>query len=253
MASFSSFIFKSQKSKSIFFCLFVCFLFVFFAADSIFCALAKYQNEFSRRSGFKAISKAQSIISTLYLSKAHMNWGGYWSWWKRTQKICVRSRKKRCLPGTSNSHNPRLTWTSAQSEETLKVRGDASTYINHERSHQDRLKKKKKWKPPAPMSTSQSCVSISFCASVTLFFSSRFFCYPLSWFMCFASVFCCLSDRFESLLFATVSILSFFFYRLSLCGCSSALTILRVIFHLARRGLPSNGPQHYFFYIYKIV
>lgn len=27
---------------------------------------------------------------------------------------------------------------------------------------------------------------------------------------------------------------SFFFYRLSLCGCSSALTILRVIFHLAR-------------------
>lgn len=148
------------------------FFVLFFAADSIFCALAKYQNEFSRRSGFKAISKAQSIISTLYLSKAHMNWGGYWSWWKRTQKICVRSRKKRCLPGTSNSHNPLLTWTSAQSEETLKVRGDASTYINHERSHQDRLKKK--WKPPAPMSTSQSCVSISFCASVMLFFSLVF-------------------------------------------------------------------------------
>lgn len=183
------------------------FFVLFFAADSIFCALAKYQNEFSRRSGFKAISKAQSIISTLYLSKAHMNWGGYWSWWKRTQKICVRSRKKRCLPGTSNSHNPLLTWTSAQSEETLKVRGDASTYINHERSHQDRLKKKMKTSS-AHEHLSVLCKHFFLCICHAFFFPC-FFCSPLSWFMCFASVFCCLSDRFESLLFATVSILFF--------------------------------------------
>lgn len=47
----------------------------------------------------------------------------------------VWGQKKRCPRGTSNSHNPQLTWTSAQSKASHKVRGDASTYINHERSH----------------------------------------------------------------------------------------------------------------------
>lgn len=93
-----------------------------------------------------------------------------------TENLC-EVKKKRCLRGTSNSHNPQLTWTSAQSEETLKVRGDASTYINHERSHH----KEKKNKTPAPISITQSCVSISFCASVT-FFSLGFFSF-LSYFM----------------------------------------------------------------------
>lgn len=43
--------------------------------------------------------------------------------------------KKTSLRGTSYSHNPELTWTSAQSGAALKVREDASTYINHEWSH----------------------------------------------------------------------------------------------------------------------
>lgn len=47
----------------------------------------------------------------------------------------VWGQKKRCLWGTSNSHNPQLTWTSAQSRASLKVRGGACAYINHERSH----------------------------------------------------------------------------------------------------------------------
>lgn len=51
-----------------------------------------------------------------------------------TENLC-EVKKKRSLGGTSNSHNPQLTRTSAQSEAALKVRGDASTYINHERSH----------------------------------------------------------------------------------------------------------------------
>lgn len=42
---------------------------------------------------------------------------------------------KKSLQGTSNSHNPLLTRTSAQSESALKVRGDVYTYINHEQSH----------------------------------------------------------------------------------------------------------------------
>lgn len=51
-----------------------------------------------------------------------------------TENLC-EVKKIRSLWGTSNSHNPQLTWTSAQSEAALKVRGDASTYINHEGSH----------------------------------------------------------------------------------------------------------------------
>lgn len=51
-----------------------------------------------------------------------------------TENLC-EVKKERSLRGTSNSHNPQLTRTSAQSEAALKVRGDASTYINHERSH----------------------------------------------------------------------------------------------------------------------
>lgn len=52
-----------------------------------------------------------------------------------THQKSAWGQEKRWLRGTSNSHNPQLTWTSAQSEAALKVRGDASTYINHERSH----------------------------------------------------------------------------------------------------------------------
>lgn len=47
----------------------------------------------------------------------------------------VWGQEKKSLRGTYNSHNPQLTWTSAQSEAAFKVRRDASTYINHERSH----------------------------------------------------------------------------------------------------------------------
>lgn len=52
-----------------------------------------------------------------------------------TKKLC-EVKKKRALGDTFNSHNPLLTRISAESEAALKVRGDASTYINHERSHQ---------------------------------------------------------------------------------------------------------------------
>lgn len=52
----------------------------------------------------------------------------------RTENLC-EVKKQRSLQGTSNSHNPQLTRTSAQSKAALKVRGDTSTYINHERSH----------------------------------------------------------------------------------------------------------------------
>lgn len=92
----------------------------------------KIKNEMG---GFKVISKPQSIISTLYLLKTHMNWGGYWSRYQRATENLCEVKKKKSLRGTYNSHNPQLTWTSAQSEAALKVRRDASTYINHERSH----------------------------------------------------------------------------------------------------------------------
>lgn len=51
-----------------------------------------------------------------------------------TKNLCEVKEKKN-LQGTSNSHNPQLTRTSAQSKAALKVGGEGSTYINHERSH----------------------------------------------------------------------------------------------------------------------
>lgn len=78
--------------------------------------------------------KPQSIIRTFYVWKTHMNWGGYRSWYQHTENLC-EVKKKGSLRGAFNSHNPQLTQTSAQSEAAPKVRGDTSTYINHEWSH----------------------------------------------------------------------------------------------------------------------
>lgn len=59
------------------------------------------------------------------------------------------------------------------------------------KSWEESSQEKKKKKTPAPISITQSCVSISFCASVT--FSTCFFPASLiSWFICFACMFCCL-------------------------------------------------------------
>lgn len=115
----------------------------------------KIKNEMG---GFKVISKPQSIISTLYLLKTHMNWGGYWSRFQRATENLCEVKKKKSLQGTYNSHNPQLTWTSAQSEAALKVRRDASTYINHERSHHKK--------------NSNAHKRHSACQCVSIFFSS---------------------------------------------------------------------------------
>lgn len=101
----------------------------------MFCTLAKYQKWIFQawwvQSNIQTSIYHQYLISLknphelrwiLIMIAAH------------TENLC-EVKKKRCLRGTSNSHNPQLTWTSAQSEAALKVRGDASTYINHERSH----------------------------------------------------------------------------------------------------------------------
>lgn len=101
----------------------------------MFCTLAKYQKWIFQarwvQSNIKTSIYHQYLISVknphelrwiLITIPAH------------TENLC-EVKKKRSLRGTSNSHNPRLTRTSAQSEASLKVRGDASTYINHERSH----------------------------------------------------------------------------------------------------------------------
>lgn len=93
----------------------------------------------------------------------------------------VWGQKKRCLWGTSNSHNPQLTWTSAQSKASLKVRGDASTYINHERSHHRKN------------SNAHKRHSVSVCKH----FSQRYIFFPyclvldfcISWFICFVFMF----------------------------------------------------------------
>lgn len=101
----------------------------------MFCTLAKYQKWIFQawwvQSNIKTSIYHEYLISLknphelrwiLIMIAAH------------TENLC-EVKKKRSLRGTSNSHNPQLTWTSAQSEAALKVRGDASTYINHERSH----------------------------------------------------------------------------------------------------------------------
>lgn len=50
----------------------------------------------------------------------------------------------------------------------------------------------KEKKTPAPISITQSCVSISFCASVTFFRPVFLAASLISWFICFACMFCCL-------------------------------------------------------------
>lgn len=106
-----------------------------YVINSMFCTLAKYQKWVFQawwvQSNIKTSIYHQYLISLknphelrwiLIRVPAH------------TENLC-EVKKKRSLGGTSNSHNPQLTRTSAQSEAALKVRGDASTYINHERSH----------------------------------------------------------------------------------------------------------------------
>lgn len=122
---------------------------------SILSTLAKYQTEFSWHGGLKVISKPQSIISSTYLHKNPHELRWILIMTEAQTANTVWGQKKRCLWGTSNSHNPQLTWTSAQSKASVKVRGDASTYMNYERSqHRE--------KTPMPISVTRTlCVSIS--------------------------------------------------------------------------------------------
>lgn len=197
------------------------------AANSIFCALAKYQNEFSRHGGFKAISKPQSIISTLYLWKTHMNWGGYWSWWKHTRKICVRSRKKMPprdlqFPQSPVNLNISTKWRDSQGQ-----RRRLYLHKSWEESSQE-----KKKKTPAPISITQSCVSISFRASVTFFY--LFFFHDSSVLpACFVVA---IPVKMDLRAFVHNHFDLFWgFFSSSLCVCST-LTRITVNFHLARRG-----------------
>lgn len=144
-----------------------------------------------------------------------------------TENLC-EVKKKRCLQGTSNSHNPLLTWTSAQSEAALKVRGDASTYINHERSHHKKNSNAHKRHSISVCKHFYLCVlakaSIRFFSSwfsVSVFHDSSVLsswfvvCYPISW--------------VYRILCTAVSI-----FLLSLCVCTT-LKPFCVNIHLARR------------------
>lgn len=206
------------------------------AANSIFCALAKYQNEFSRHGGFKAISKPQSIISTLYLWKTHMNWGGYWSWWKHTRKICVRSRKKMPprdlqFPQSPVNLNISTKWRDSQGQRRR-------LYLHKSWEESSQEKKKKKTNSSAHKHHSVLCKHFFLCIR-HIFPLGYFPASLISWFICFARMFCCLL-RFRlgwicQPLCTTISICFGGFFSSSLCVCST-LTLLRVNFHLARRG-----------------
>lgn len=153
--------------------------------NSMFCTLAKYKKWIFQarwvQSNIKTSIYHQYLISLknphelrwiLIMIPTH------------TENLC-EVKKKRSLRGTSNSHNPQLTQTSAKSEASLKVRGDASTYINHEESSQE--------KPECPCVTQPRCVSIfSLCfltkASITFSFLVFFFCF-FSEFICFVFMF----------------------------------------------------------------
>ena len=101
----------------------------------MFCTLAKYQKWI-----FQARWVQSNIKTSIYHQYLTSVKNPHELRWilipipAHTENLC-EVKNKRYLRGTSNSHNPRLTRTSAQSEASLKVRGDASTYINHERSH----------------------------------------------------------------------------------------------------------------------
>lgn len=110
-------------------------------------------------------------------------------------------------------------------------------YLHKSWEESSRQVKKKKKKKSSSTHEHLSVLCKRFFLCICHTFSLLVFCFPLSWFMCFSSVFCCLSDRFESLLFAIVSIVLF---HLSPSGCSSVLTILRVIFQLARSSRSSK-------------
>lgn len=133
-------------------------------------------------------------------------------------------RKKKSLRGTSNSHNPKLTWTSAQSGAALKVRGDASTYINHEWSHH---KKNSNAHERQSASVCKHFFQHFLTKASIRFFLSVFFC-CFSWFICF--VFRCVAGYpVKEDLRAFVH--SWFFIS-SFCVCTM-LKLLWVNIHLA--------------------
>ena len=105
----------------------------------------------------------------------------------------MRSSKKRSLRGTSNSHNPQLTWTSAQREAALKVRGDASTYINHEEESSQGKKKTSNAHKRHSASVCKHFFFFSLCFSQKaihqIFLSSLYFFFRFSWFICFDFMF----------------------------------------------------------------
>lgn len=145
-----------------------------------------------------------------------------------THQKSAWGQEKRWLRGTSNSHNPQLTWTSAQSEAALKVRGDASTYINHERSHHKKNPNAHKRHSSSackhfffPAFPHKGIHQIFLLGFIFLFFFMIHLFFPLH-------VCCVLSSKGGS---AGLSALS------SLCVCS-VLKLLRVNIHLARRSEP---------------
>lgn len=104
-------------------------------------------------------------------------------------------------------------------------------YLHKSWEESSRQVKKKKRKKTCSTHEHLSVLCKHFSLCICHTFSLSVFCLSLSWFMGFASVFCCLPDRFERLLFAHVSILLF---HLSLRGCSSALTIPQSDFSTGR-------------------
>lgn len=128
---------KNDKSYAVFRCLLLSFGGVFFKNKRESCGPVLHNElAFSSDGGFKEKSNPQFIIEYLCISEERA---------RTEEDIDQRTsahttsvwgqEKKRSLRGTSNSHNPQLTQTSAQSEAALKVRAGTSTYINHERSH----------------------------------------------------------------------------------------------------------------------
>lgn len=218
---FRGFIFKTQKSKT-FFAFFCCGL-------DILCAgkISKWIFQASWvQSNIQSSIHHQNLISLesphelrwiLIMMEAH------------AEDLCEVKKKKMPprdlqFPQSPVNLNISTKWRDSQGQRRR-------LYLHkswEESSRQVKKKKRQRRKPLTPMSTSQSCVSISFCASVTpphiplsfllLFFTIHVFCLPV-----LLSVGRIWKPGFNP-----------FISCLSLCGCSSALTILGVIFQLAR-------------------
>lgn len=175
--------------------------------SSILCTLAKYQNKFSWHGGFKVIAKPQSIIRSSYLCKNPHELRWILIMTEAHIAKTVWGQKKRCLWGTFNSHNPQLTWTSEKSKASLKVRGDPSTYINHERRHHR--------KNPKAHKHHQVSVYKHF-SQRHIFFPTFLFCFCISWFICFYFMCSCCLVNLD--LQAFVHSVSSFFSSLHICS-----------------------------------